>query len=350
MICISRRARAAVSIAITAFMIVLLGVLDVYVPTSQRVPGALREFADFGLPVILIASIVLIWVPRRTAIRVLLVAGILWIALRLLCEIIMPGFGELEYLISLPLGLLVGSLVAWAGPKWSWLQFRLRTMLLLVLACAGLLAAFDHYLGKPGREQAAAIATIEKLGGEVKTEPAVPEWLARYMSSPRRYELAQLIAGRHYREITSITVRGTNADEILNVLPQLRGVQGAGAIRSISLNESSVTDEGLSHIAACKHLIYLQLANTAISDSGLVHLRECSELEQLDVSFCHNVTDRSVAVFKRLQNLRSLVVYKTRFTSVGARETRDALPRCELPPDFTLFQEHHKRKQATGTF
>ena len=77
-------------------------------------------------------------------------------------------------------------------PKRRWLQFSLRTMLLVV-------TVFCIWLGitaKRARDQKQAIATIMEMGGGIgfqhkvdNTEPPGPEWLRR------------LIAKRHCKRI-----------------------------------------------------------------------------------------------------------------------------------------------------
>jgi hypothetical protein len=62
------------------------------------------------------------WLRVIISALLIVVAGFIWLPVAV-------ASGELACLIALPLALLAGVLVAWAGPKWTWLQFRLRTLL-----------------------------------------------------------------------------------------------------------------------------------------------------------------------------------------------------------------------------
>jgi hypothetical protein len=70
----------------------------------------MRNAVESGVPITIVAAVA----PS------LVIAGFIWLPVPVVS-------GELACLIALPLVLLAGALIAWAGRKWTW-QFRLRTL------------------------------------------------------------------------------------------------------------------------------------------------------------------------------------------------------------------------------
>src|SRR5438046_1667493 len=63
-------------------------------------------------------------------------------------------------------------------PQRRWFQFSLRTLLIVVMAAAGLAGAW-HIAVEPYRQQREAMAVITDLGGTYKSQEA-PRWI-RYL-------------------------------------------------------------------------------------------------------------------------------------------------------------------------
>ena len=120
-------------------------------------------------------------------------------------------------------------------------------------------------------------------GGDLparKNSPAPP--LVRYIRS--------LIGPEYFSSIAGLTVMTAGDDlAFLNVVPHLK---------VLSLEKSTVSDEGLSAIENQTTLIYLWLDDTNISDKGLTHLRKMKKLEYIYIRNSR-VTDAGVAALKR---------------------------------------------------
>ena len=61
-------------------------------------------------------------------------------------------------------------------PRRRWLQFSLRTLLIVVTLVAGLLVAWRMYV-EPYRRQRETMALIKELGGKFTTELGGPAWM-----------------------------------------------------------------------------------------------------------------------------------------------------------------------------
>jgi peroxiredoxin len=123
-------------------------------------------------------------------------------------------------------------------------------------------------------------------------------------------------------------------------------------LKSLSLAQVAVTDEGLAPLARLTALETLALTGTPITGAGLRHLRHLPklreialdgnrlkdfELAQLDglaslrtLEVHEGVSDRAVAYLKQLKGLRRLLLQRTNITDAGVDELRRALPGAEI--------------------
>lgn len=63
----------------------------------------------------------------------------------------------------------------------------------------------------------------------------------------------------------------------------MRLFQALSQVRSLSLGENPITDEGVKHLSHLHHLVFLDLHETRISDKGMEALSSLSPLETIDV-------------------------------------------------------------------
>lgn len=176
-----------------------------------------------------------------------------------------------------------------ATPKRRWLQFSLRTLLVMMtMACVGL--AWLAYQRNEVRKREAAIAAIEEMGGEIhfdEMQPFRPVWLHMLFSS------------RSPAEVVGVNLDGTNASD-----DDLSLVAGLTKLEWLILFNTPVTDAGLVQLADLTNLEELTLNYTQVTDAGLVHLSGLTKLNRL---YLHGsrVTDQGVAALKqKLPNLQ----------------------------------------------
>jgi hypothetical protein len=175
-------------------------------------------------------------------------------------------------------------------PRRRWLQFSVRTMMVLMLVISvplGWLA----YKVRQAREQRAVVRQIQELGGTAghcvqfepreKWPPRVPSWLLN------------ILGDDFFRTINYVALSGskvTDAELVrLRALPQLE---------SLYLRSSQVTDAGLVCLPVLTQLEELSLDSTQITDAGLEHLRGLTQLKSLSLVNTQ-VTDAGVAQLQK---------------------------------------------------
>lgn len=108
-----------------------------------------------------------------------------------------------------------------------------------------------------------------------------------------------------FREIT---------DEQINSLSAIRE-----QLVWLNLGHTRVTDEQLEGISRLGNLRVLYLNNTGISDDGLTKISALSELRWLSVVGTR-ISDKSIPTFEKLQNLTTLFLYGTAVTKKALTE------------------------------
>jgi hypothetical protein len=98
----------------------------------------------------------------------------------------------------------------------------------------------------------------------------------------------------------------------------------AGAIESLDLGETAVTDGGMIHLESMRNLRRLQLDRTQITDTGLHHLRHLSRLEVINLHSTA-VTDAGLVHFGGLRRLTTLHVWQTKVTRDATNRLAETL-------------------------
>lgn len=137
------------------------------------------------------------------------------------------------------------------------LQFRLRTLFVLVLLCGVALTGWNWIspYHKARREQAAFIAAIEGLGGTVVSANYGPSWFP---------------------------------------------VQTAHVV---SYNRQPLGDKDLAYLStfpAAQFVIHCDLSSTLVTDACLAHLAKWSRIRDLRLDHCW-ITDRGISEFARVK-------------------------------------------------
>jgi hypothetical protein len=141
-------------------------------------------------------------------------------------------------------------------------------------------------VGVPIYRQQVAIQEIKRLGGTVLRDAKGPDWLQ------------------------------VRAPELCVML---------GDVTTVSLTDTSATDDTLAHLRGFDHVRQLFIDGTAVSDAGLAHLEGLTRMREL--SLCRTrITDAGLTHLKSLTHLRILPLLQTRVTDAGVAELKRALP------------------------
>jgi hypothetical protein len=133
-------------------------------------------------------------------------------------------------------------------------------------------------------QQQTAIREIERLGGDVESEPGGPDWLREWLDDEWM---------EAFDTVTDVHLANTTATD--DTLSQLRGLAG---LRGLHLDKTRVTDAGLAYIKDLHRLERLSLYETQVTDTGLKHLYRLTSLKILNVA-ATRVTDAGIAELKR---------------------------------------------------
>jgi hypothetical protein len=251
-------------------------------------------------------------------------------------------------------------------PCRRWLQFSLRTLLVLMLVLGAGLGWLAHEAER-ARAQRKLAAAIEQLGGRVEYRAVsggmiriVVVWwgklLGEDLSGDATYvhfrgALVSDAGLAHLQGLTQLQAIDLHNSQVsdagvahLRGMSQLRALglwetqvsdaglahlRGLTQLQQLFLDDTQVGDAGLAHLRGLKRLQRLDLNNTQVSDAGLVHLRG---LTQLQVLFLDNtqVSDAGLVYLQGLTQLRWLSVRNTKVTEAGVAELQKALPNLTI--------------------
>ena len=130
---------------------------------------------------------------------------------------------------------------------------------------------------------------------------------------------------KYLNKLTSL-----HAGSVQNIATLLERVGEIPRLYQLSLHADLLDDDSLKEVSRCQNLKVLSLGmNRKITDKGMQYLANLKHLRYLDLSGT-TVTLQSLATFRRLPNLRNLVI-PAALTSPNAVATiRKALPKVEL--------------------
>jgi hypothetical protein len=148
-----------------------------------------------------------------------------------------------------------------AKRKRRWLQFSLRTLLMLMLAFAcgfGWLA----YKIERAREQREAVKAIEGLGGSVDYGAESGGMVA---------SLWKLLGEDLSANVTGVTFTGAQVTDA-----GLANLRGLTQLKFLDLGSTRGTDAGLEHLQGLTQLDWLWLDGTQVTDAGLADRAVCA--------------------------------------------------------------------------
>ena len=95
------------------------------------------------------------------------------------------------------------------------------------------------------------------------------------------------------------------------------------------LQQATITDAGLIHVAPLKELRRLSLTSTPVTDHGLAQLQGLTHLESLNLEGT-KVTDAGLKQLKSLTHLQRLKLAGSKVTDAGVEKLQQALPQCKI--------------------
>lgn len=196
------------------------------------------------------------------------------------------------------------------------LQFRVRTLLILMVGCALMLSYWFHDV-QPYREQAIALANLKGLAREIRTAPAEG-------SDFQHWLVSTVVGDGSFIRIVSVSLpRQKLTSGIWNDLVAMRYLEELG------IDSCDLSQTGLQSIARLKHLKAASVRYTSIGDSDLTAFREMPNLTALHLTGTR-ITDQGLEQLQQLVLLRDLYVRWTAVTEQGAARLRRTLPDCRV--------------------
>jgi hypothetical protein len=204
-------------------------------------------------------------------------------------------------------------------PKRRWLQFSLRTCLLILLIAGvvfGLVANHAH-------KRKSAIALIRTNGGTIRfgpeTDPAWYEKLLRRFFGAETYQPV-----RHVNMLTGGFIKREKKK-----LPEdfLARISALPEIVSLGLENTVIAEADWRNIARFRKLEQVLLSHSNVSDDGVKYLAQLPELEGVSMKSTTEITDAAIPYISKLPKLTDLKLGSTNITDQGLRA---------LSPDLKL--------------
>lgn len=274
------------------------------------------------------------------------------------------------------------SLAWWAfGLIFRWrFQISIRSLLALCLVAS---IVVNWLAAERGRARRQA-ETVEALNMNVWLMydwevDAVDAHGVRPATNPQPSEpnwLRTILGVDFFSAIVAVDLDGTEVtdaglERLVKGLPQLESlsvadtqitdaglepvIEGLPQLESLSVADNQITDAGLKHFGHLAHLTVSNLNNTHVTDAGLSQLEGLTELAGVELENDHvtdvglrhlislaklqilnlngtRVTDAGLAALEGLTNLDELWLMGTGATNSGIRSLQHALPNCEINP------------------
>ena len=152
-----------------------------------------------------------------------------------------------------------------------WFQFRLRTLLIVVLVLSLPLSWFAVRLER-ARRQKEAVAAVRELDGEVIYEPKARAW------QPLFAPLRSLLGRDFTDKVTHVLLQHTDAtDDVLD------HVKWLDSLFELCLFETQITDDGLGQLEGLTDLRHLDLRDTDVTAAAAKKLQEA--LPNCDIKY-----------------------------------------------------------------
>jgi hypothetical protein len=242
--------------------------------------------------------------------------------------------------------------------KRRWLQFSLRSMLILT----ALISAWLAFYYVPAKRADRAIKALQAVGVQVSYDyqhvPGTSEHGYSYQVPPPGLPLVRAIFGAGFFQ---------HADQVILDHKPLKAddvslVERLPTISDLWLDGCGIGDESMVYLSNLRHLDFLLLRDNQITDLGLPQLENLTALETLDLTN-NRITNDGLAYLAKLTNLKALwldgtdisddglkhlaplkaltllSVNHTAVTSSGAAKFHAHLPNCRIQPYLSADEE-----------
>jgi hypothetical protein len=207
-------------------------------------------------------------------------------------------------------------------PKRRWLQFNLRTLLVLTLVVGSGLG----WVLNERRKNALLCADVNTL--------FKANCLVACERDGFRFKWLDRLLGRIY-----LAVKGVSFEPIPPVVHPMpepfnlpMGFEEFVYFVSDRRDGGTVTDSSTECFQRLTQLEFLNLSKSAITNNGLEHLKGLTRLSLLEFNNTA-ITDAGLEHLKGLTNLDTLDLRGTKVTKGGVAELQKALPSCEIIHD-----------------
>jgi hypothetical protein len=225
-------------------------------------------------------------------------------------------------------------------PRRRWFQFRLRTLLvLMLLACIGM--GWPTMMWRQAKKQREAVSAILQSHGKIE------QWKERFallskdspsLSTQGTFESTGYVQRLRFPNESRVHawLRGTLGDDFFAYPICVSDVNDAAMehldrlphLESLIVS-SAITDAGLSHLHRLPQLKSLSMWGRRWSDAGMSHLRCVPELNTLYL-YSPLITDAGLVHLKGLTRLERVRLSNTQVTTSGAAKLGQALPNCQI--------------------
>ena len=198
----------------------------------------------------------------------------------------------------------------------SFRRFSLRMLFVLMTTCCLLLGLWSVYI-QPFRDQAQALAVVNKLQGEARfTSAPGPTW--------QRWLVSVMLGEERFIEVTHVTLAGRQVDD-----EALQSLVGLIHVHDLNLDRTEISDNGMAALSSMKDLDSLSLRYTDISDRAIPILSESPKLRELHLTGT-KISDEAVETLAKLQPMRQLFIRWTRISDKGAQQLRQRMANCRI--------------------
>ena len=206
--------------------------------------------------------------------------------------------------------------------KWRYrMTLSVRALMLLVLGLGGCLGLVLHR----AQTQRNEVETIRKSGGKVlyqwqwkdgsvvsNLRPRGPKWLVDRIGVDYTNDVV-------YIELPRMAT-DSDVARIVKHFPKLLG---------LTLDRTTVTDDGLTCLAGLANLQFLDLANTSITNRGLGHLVDLPSVQMLNLNHTR-ISDDGLMSLDRLPAVKVLDLANTQVTDDGVLGLQQVLTKTTI--------------------
>lgn len=185
---------------------------------------------------------------------------------------------------------------------YRWHQIDLKTLLFLMVLFSLPFAIWSFRRTRSLQFQQAA-APFERSGAVVASNP---KGLLGFLA-------CLFLGGNHVVTSISFMDKPITDRQLESLRDELRTLP---KLDRILLEDTKITDEGLSCVSDCEQLMCLRLDGTAITDVGVERIRNLTQMRELGLART-NVTDACIKDLRGMSQLRCLLLSDTQITDKG---------------------------------